>query len=144
MFRSVLIFMVSFIFTTACVVSASNPHYNQQEDVVYHQAHGVALVEPQWARRRGGRQRWLVIRSREDSRSQSRGALRGVVWTGLSCVCNPAGICQSFLCSRHEVSYRGRNSMGETSCQRLCHQFEHPCFVWCVCWRALGQFGRSH
>ena len=36
--------MVSFIFTTACVVSASNPHYNQQEDVVYHQAHGVALV----------------------------------------------------------------------------------------------------
>jgi len=37
-------FMVSFIFTTACVVSASNLHYNQQEDVVYHQAHGVVLV----------------------------------------------------------------------------------------------------
>ena len=36
--------MVSFIFTMACVVSASNPHYNQLEDVVYHQAHGVALV----------------------------------------------------------------------------------------------------
>jgi acetyl esterase/lipase len=44
MFRFSLMIMVSCVITTILVTSASDLSYEQQENVIYHQAHGVALV----------------------------------------------------------------------------------------------------
>lgn len=44
MFRSITVFIMTSILMATSLAGGSNPLYEHQQDVVYHQAHGVALV----------------------------------------------------------------------------------------------------
>ncbi|HCZ01795.1 MAG TPA: hypothetical protein DHV39_00060, partial [Verrucomicrobiales bacterium] len=44
MFRLISVFIKTSILMATSLVGGANPSYEHQQDVVYHQAHGVALV----------------------------------------------------------------------------------------------------
>ena len=70
----------------ACVVSASNPHYNELEDVVYHQAHGVALVADIFTPKKNLNGHAVVVIA-SGGWSSDRGKIRDLIARGSSRSC---------------------------------------------------------
>ena len=61
MFRSITVFIMTSILMATSLAGGSNPLYEHQQDVVYHQAHGVALVADIFIPNKSGCQWRLVL-----------------------------------------------------------------------------------
>jgi acetyl esterase/lipase len=82
MLRFSLVILVSSLLTTTSIAEDSNLPYEQQENVVYHQAHGVALVADIFTPRKSPNGRAIVVVA-SGGWSSDRGKIRDLNRAGL-------------------------------------------------------------
>jgi acetyl esterase/lipase len=82
MFRFSLMILVSFVLTAASLVEDSSLPYGQRENVVYHQAHGVALVADVFTPTKNPNGRAIVVVA-SGGWSSDRGKIRDLNRAGL-------------------------------------------------------------